>query len=203
MLRTLYATLFLTATLAVPATAQIMWDSPALISPAVPSGFSIFLMSPEGGDLGGLGTFRHAAGPVGLGYRVGLAEDNGGDLAVSGGIDVSGFLARGVEGSEVDVVWWTGGGVGIGGETVFTAPLGIVLGWTGGDDDEVLLSPYGGAHAVLDLTSADGDSVHFDAVIDLGIDLVLASGWMIRVGASLGDRESFALGLKLPGGGGS
>jgi hypothetical protein len=200
--RTLIATLLL-ASLAAPVAGQIAWDSPALMSPAVPSGFSIFAINPAGGDIGGLGTFRHEAGPVGLGYRAGIAQETGsGDIAVSGGVDVAGVLARGVEGSEVDVIWWAGGGVGIGTESLFTAPLGIMLGWTGGDG-EILLSPYGGAHVVLDLSSADGDSVNFDGVVDLGLDLVLRSGWMIRFGASLGDRESLALGLKLPGGGGS
>lgn len=203
MRRTLTATLFLTLLAAVPAAAQTAWDSPALISPAVPGGFSLFAINPAGGDIGALGTFRHAAGPVGLGYRAALSDESGSsDLAVSGGVDVSGFLARGVEGSEVDVVWWAGGGVGIGSEVLFTAPLGVVLGWTGAGGD-VVLSPYGGAHVVLDLYTGSGDSVRFDAVVDLGLDLVLESGWMVRFGASLGDRESLALGIKIPGGGGS
>jgi hypothetical protein len=134
---------------------------------------------------------------------VGIAEESGsGDVAVSGGIDVAGFLARGVENSEVDVIWWAGGGVGVGNESVFTAPLGVMIGWTGAGG-EVVLSPYGGAHVVLDLASGGGDNVRFDAVVDLGLDLVLNSGWMIRAGASFGDRESLALGVKLPGGGGS
>jgi hypothetical protein len=200
--RTLMAALFLTA-LAAPVAGQVAWDSPALMSPAVPSGFSLFVTNPGGGDIGGLGTFRHDAGPVGLGYRAGIAEETGsGDIVLSGGVDVAGFLARSVEGSEVDVIWWAGGGVGIGTETVFTAPLGVMLGWTG-SGGEVVLSPYGGAHVLLDLSSADGDSVRFDAVVDLGLDLVLRSGWMVRVGASFGDRESLALGVKLPSGGGS
>lgn len=200
MRRTLMVTLF-SAALAAPVAGQIAWDSPALISPAVPSGFSLFVSNPAGGDIGALGTFRHGAGPVGLGYRAAIAEESGsGDIAVSGGIDVAGFLARGVEGSEVDVIWWTGGGVGVGSESLFTVPLGVMLGWTGSGGN-VVLSPYGGAHVVLDLSSADGDSVRFDAVVDLGLDLVLSSGWMVRAGASFGDRESLALGVKLPSGG--
>lgn len=200
MRRTLMATLLFTS-LAAPAAAQIAWDSPALISPAVPGGLSLFFMNPAGGDTGGLVTFRADAGPVGLGFRGGLADESGtGDLAFSGGLDVSGFLARGVEDSEVDVIWWAGGGVGIGSETVFSAPLGIVLGWTGAGGD-VLFSPYGGGHVVLDLSSVDGDNVSFNGVVDLGLDLVLDSGWMIRFGASLGDRESLALGVRLPSGG--
>jgi hypothetical protein len=190
-----------TAALAMPATAQIAWDSPALLSPAVPAGFSLFLVNPAGGDLGALGTLRHSAGPVGLGYRAAIADESGSsDVAFSAGIDVSGILARGVEGSEVDVMWWTGGGLGVGQETVVTAPLGVVIGWTG-EGTDVLFSPYGGAHVVLDFVTGPGDSLRFDGVLDFGIDLVLRSGWMVRVGASLGDRESLALGIRLPTGG--
>jgi hypothetical protein len=196
-----FALVLVTAVLATPASSQIAWDAPALVSPAVPAGFSVFLVNPAGGDLGAFGTLRHSAGPVGLGYRAGVADESGtGDVAFAAGIDVSGFLARGVEGSEVDVIWWWGGGIGFGSETLVTFPLGIVLGWTGSGGD-VLLSPYGGAHVVLDIASGPGDSLHFDGVVDLGLDLVLPSGWMVRMGASLGDREALGLGVRLPTGG--
>ena len=202
MLRTFIGVGVAAGVLAVPTSAQIAWDSPALISPAVPSGFSVFLINPAGGDLGALGTLRHAAGPIGLGYRAAIADESrSDDIAVSAGVDISGLLARGVEGSEVDVIWWSGGGIGFGNETLITFPLGIMLGWTG-SGGEVVLSPYGGAHMVLDLVSGPGDGVNFAGVVDLGLDLVLSSGWMVRVGVSLGDRESLAFGIRLPSGGG-
>ena len=189
----------LIALLATPASGQIAWDAPALISPVVPSGLSLFLIEPAGGDLGALGTFRHSAGPVGVGYRASLAEESGpgGDLAVAFGIDVAGFLARAVEGSEVDLIWWAGGGMSVGSDWVVSAPAGIILGWSG-EGDGVVISPYGGAHVALDITSNDGDALNFDAALDLGIDLVLRSGWMLRAGFALGDRESIAVGFRLP-----
>ena len=188
----------LSAILSVPASAQIAWDSPALISPSVPAGVSVFLMDPAGGDLGGLVTYRHAAGPVGLGYRLGIAEEAGpnGDLAVAGGFDVSGFLSRAVEGSEVDLMWWSGGGLGIGSETLVTIPLGLIVGRTGGTD--VTLSPYGGGHLNLDIWSGPGDSLDLSGAVDLGIDLGFQSGWLVRFGVSIGDREALAIGLRLP-----
>jgi hypothetical protein len=188
----------LSAILSVPASAQIAWDSPALISPSVPAGVSVFLMDPAGGDLGGLVTYRHAAGPVGLGYRLAIAEEAGpnGDLAVAGGFDVSGFLSRAVEGSEVDLMWWSGGGLGIGSETLVTIPLGLIVGWTGGTD--VTLSPYGGGHLNLDIWSGPGDSLDLSGAVDLGIDLGFQSGWLVRFGVSIGDREALAIGLRLP-----
>ena len=47
--------------------AQTAWDAPPLISHVAPAGVSLFLLSPSGGDLGGLVTFRHEAGPGGMG----------------------------------------------------------------------------------------------------------------------------------------
>ena len=198
MRRTL-AVAAITAALAAPVFGQTAWDSPALISPVAPAGVSVFLIDAAGGELGGLATFRHDAGPVGLGYRLALVDQSGVDsgIAVSGGVDVSGFLSRAVEGSEVDVVWWSGGGVGIGDETVVTFPVGLVVGWSGSGGD-VVLSPYGGGHVSLDISTIDNNTVDLSGVVDLGLDLAFASGWLIRFGATFGDRDALAIGVKLP-----
>ena len=187
----------LTLTLAAPSAAQTAWDAPPLISHAVPSGVSLFLLSPAGGDLGGLLTFRHDAGPVGLGYRAALTDENGSDgLAVSGGVDISGYLSRGVEDAPLDLLWWSGVGAGIGNETVVTVPLGAVIGWSGRGSDAVI-SPYAGGHLALDIRTGDGDNVRLGGSFDLGIDLDLDAGWLIRVGASVGDRDAVAVGFRL------
>lgn len=189
---------FVLALSATPAGAQVAWDAPPLISHAAPSGLSIFLASPAGGDLGGLVTFRHAAGPVGLGYRLVIAEEDGPDeeVAVAAGIDVSGFLARAMEGSEVDVIWWSGAGFGIGDETVVSIPIGALVGWSG-DGGDAVLSPYAGGHLSLDISSADGDNVDLSGAVDLGLDITLSSSLVIRFGASVGDREAIAIGVRL------
>ena len=41
-------------------------------------------------------------------------------------------------------------------------------------------------------------TMSFSGAIDVGGDIVLRSGWMIRFGATFGDREALALGFKLP-----
>lgn len=197
--KTLTVAVVATVLQAVPVSAQIAWDSPPLVSHVVPAGLSLFLVSPAGGDLGGLATYRHRAGPVGLGYRFAVADENGSDdLAVAGGLDVSGFLSRAVEGSEVDVLWWSGVGLGIGSETVASFPLGALIGWSGQGGDAVL-SPYGGGHVVLDLSTADGDNVNLAGAFDFGVDLALASGWLVRFGGSVGDREAIAIGVRVGG----
>ena len=201
MPRTLTAAVMIAA-LAVPASAQIKWDSPPLISPVVPAGLSVFVLNAASGDLGALATLRQTAGPVGIGYRAAIAEEDGsGDIAFAGGVDISGFLSRAVEGSEIDVIWWSGAGLGFGNETLFSAPVGIILGWSGSGTD-VILSPYAGGHVTLDISTDDMNKVHFDGSVDLGLDVVLASGWMVRFGATIGDRDALALGIKVPGGGG-
>lgn len=185
------------ASSAVPASAQIAWDAPPLVSHVAPAGVSLFLISPAGGDLGGLVTFRHAAGPVGLGYRFAVADESGTDgIAFAGGVDVSGFLARAVEGSQVDVMWWSGAGLGAGNETVVSFPLGALIGWSG-QGTGAILSPYGGGHIVFDVSSAGQDNLSLGGAFDLGVDVVLSSGWLVRFGGSIGDRDALAIGVRI------
>jgi hypothetical protein len=49
----------------------------------------------------------------------------------------------------------------------------------------------------LDISTSDVDNVHFGGSFDLRLDIVLSSGWLIRFGASLGDRDALALGVKI------
>lgn len=196
MRRTLFAAA-LALTTAIPVSAQTLWDSPPLVSPVTPAGVSLFLLKPAGGDLGGLVTFRHDAGPVGMGYRFAVTDEDFGDgLAISGGVDISGFLSRAVEGSEVDVMWWSGIGAGIGEETIVSAPLGALVGWSGQGGD-VTLSPYAGGHVALDISTFDGDNISLNGAFDVGIDVVLDSGWLVRFGGTFGDRDALAIGVKI------
>jgi len=157
----------LVAASVVPASAQTLWEAPPLVSHVVPSGVSLFVLSPAGGDFGALVTFRHDAGPVGLGYRLALSDENpSGDLAVAGGVDISGFLSRAVEGSEIDVMWWSGAGVGIGNEAVLSVPVGALIGWSG-QGDGAILSPYGGGHVTLDLSTDGQNNIDLRAAFDI------------------------------------
>ena len=110
--------------------------------------------------------------------------------------DISGFLARGVEDAPIDVMWWSGAGLGWGENTVVSVPLGALLGWSGQGGD-VILSPYGGGHVTLDISDIDGDNVSMSGAFDFGLDVVLSSGWLVRFGGSIGDREALAIGVKI------
>ena len=183
-----------------PSRAQVSWEGPPLVGTATPGGLSLFAIDPgPASGLGFMAQWRQDRGSLDIGYRAGLARDAADDVAVFGGIDVSGILARGVEDADVDVRWWTGVGLGVGSELVFSAPVGIVVGWEGRGDD-VVFAPYAGGHAVLDVGTGNGSAVDLSASFDVGLDLTLVSGWMVRFGASIGGRDALALGLRLPTG---
>jgi hypothetical protein len=200
LVRRFLVVLFLVATL-VPgsACAQLSWDVPSLVEPYAPQGLSVFVMNPDPSDnLGGLVHWRHDSAALGLGYRVGLGRNPAGHVAALAGVDVSGILAHTVEGADLPVLWWTGFGTGLGHNVMVSVPLGLVAGWHGIGDDNVL-APYVGGHVVLDLSTQEGQVVNLDGSFDVGVDLTLVSGFVVRVGASLGDRNALAVGLRLPG----
>ena len=172
-----------------------------MVGTASPAGLSLLAIDPSpGSGLGAMLQWRGRKGALEVGYRAGISRDDTEDTAVFGGMDVSGILARGVEDADIDVRWWTGLGAGVGHDLLFSVPMGIVAGWQGSGDD-VVFAPYAGAHATLDLRTGEGSAVDLNASFDVGLDLTLVSGWMIRLGASLGGRDALALGVRLPSGG--
>ena len=187
---------------AAPAAAQVAWDAPSLIGPSSPTGLALFVsdLSP-GGGVGALAMWRHRQGALDIGYRAMAGEGASGDIAVGAGIDVSGSLARGVEDAEIDVIWWSGVGASVGDELMLAVPLGIAVGWTGAGD-EVVFSPYAGGHVSLDVASGAGDAIDLNGSVDLGLDLTLGSGWVVRAGASFGSRDALAVGVRVPSGSG-
>lgn len=182
-----------------PAAAQFPWDGPSLISPHAPPGLSVLLVgSDPGGSLGVMAQWRKPGGALAWGYRGGLAQNDADDLSVFGGVDLSGVLAESIEDADVQVAWWTGAGAGIGDHLGVSVPLGLVFAWRGLGDGNVF-APYAGAHMALDLATGEGDNVSLDGSVDVGIDLTLTSGWVVRFGASLFGRDALAVGIRIPG----
>jgi hypothetical protein len=50
----------------------------------------------------------------------------------------------------------------------------------------------------LDILTGPGDDLEVDGSLDLGVDLGFDSGLQARFGASVGDRDALAFGLRLP-----
>jgi len=181
-----------------PLAAQLAWEAPTLVGPHAPAGLSVFLVDPWPGDrLGALAQWRTPGPTWSFGYRGALAQGPRDELEGFGGIDVSRTLVEGVGQGSLRVVAWGGAGLGAGEDVTLSLPLGVTAGWTGLGDGTAF-SPYVGVHAVVDVTTAEGDAVGLDAVFDLGLDLRLVSGWVARFGASIGGRDAFAVGIRVP-----
>ena len=189
-----------------PASAQVAWDAPLMVSPQMPGGFGIFLVDPAAGRLGVMGTWRGSATP-GLGFRVGLAEtrrrlgpdDDGSRLAGFGGVDFSGNLVRASDEFPLNVIWVTGAGLGVGSNVWVSFPLGVSLGRAFQADD-VWFNPYIAPRVVLDaLLGSNVDSdLDMDFAVDLGTDIAFQGNWTVRFGATLGDRNALAIGVAFP-----
>jgi hypothetical protein len=189
-----------------PASGQIAWEAPMLIAPGAPAGLGLFIMEPwPGDDWAGMLTYRTSPVPVGLGLRVGLGEGVGDDLAVFGGVDLSGYLARTGGDASLEILWFTGAGVGVGDDALFSFPLGISVGADLRSED-VSFRPYVAPRLVLDVCMGDDDPFcrfrddpGVDVAADLGLDLAFDPSWLIRFAATVGeDREGVLIGLAVP-----
>ena len=176
-----------------------------LLAPGSPGGLGVFLLEPAGqaaapgGDagVGVVGTWRRSEAPSGLGIRLGLADDPGGDPAVLVGLDVSGTLTLPTEDFPVGAIWLLGAGVSAGDEVLLSFPAGISAA-TELDAEGILIRPYLSPRVSLDIRSGLGDQVDLAAAVDLGLDLAFFRDWIIRFALSLGEREAIAVGLALP-----
>lgn len=185
----------LLAVVATPVQGQVAWDSPFMVAPNTPAGWGVYLVDPSPGDgIGILSTFRPSAGGGGLGYRLGLAEGRRDDLAVYGGIDMSGYLIRRSGDFPLDVVWLLGAGLGAGDDVVVSFPLGAALG-RDFQADGVWFNPYLGPRVVLDANFGDDDDLDLRLSVDLGFDISFDPGWTIRFAGTLGDASALAIGL--------
>lgn len=183
----------------VPSRAQAAWDAPPLVSPYAPQGLSVLMVAGSPGEqLGVMGVWRHDHASLGMAYRAGLVQDDNDDASVFGGVDASGLLTSSIEDADIRVVWWTGLGGSVGEHLVVSVPLGLVGAWRGLGDGNVF-APYAGGHVTLDMSTQDGEALHMDASLDLGLDLTLVSGWVVRFGASLFGRGSAGIGVRIPG----
>lgn len=180
---------------AMPARGQVAWDAPLMVAPNSPAGWGVYLVDPSpGSGIGVMSTFRGSSAPGGLGYRIGLAEGRGDDLAVYGGIDVSGYLIRHSGDFPMDIAWVTGAGVSAGNDLLLSFPLAAVFG-RDFQADGVWFNPYVGPRVNLDAWFGDRDGLRMRLSADLGVDISFDPGWAIRFAGSLGDRNAVAVGL--------
>lgn len=175
------------------ATAQVAWDAPLLVPPRVDAGFGVYLMDPDGGDIGVMGTWRPEQTRLGL--RAGLADDAADDVSFFAGADFSRLIATVSREFPLDVAWVIGGGAGFGDHVLFSFPAALTVGRTFSDDD-AHFTPFASPRVMLDVAIGDGDD-EFDLglAFDLGLDVAFQPDWKVRFGATFGDREALGIGV--------
>lgn len=197
-----FASLILAAAVALPsqASAQAAWDAPMLLAPGAPAGFGVHLIDPHPGNgLGILGTWRADPAPVGLGFRLGLAEGGVDGVAVIGGVDISGGIFRSDTELPIDVMWFLGAGAGIDDDVIASFPAGVSAG-VSFEGDQVQFRPYVAPRIVLDAFFGDDvdDGLDLGIAVELGMDLSFGKPWSIRAAGSFGDRDAVSIGMVFP-----
>jgi hypothetical protein len=176
------------------------------MSPNGPGGLGVLWLQPDalpGDERAILATWTPPGSP-GFRLRGGIgigAEDNEAFMAA---VDLQTSIAR--RGTlPFDLDWQGGLGVGFGNHVLFTLPVGVTAGtsWSSGS---VWMAPYVSVGLAADLHLGDdfeGDEFGVEPALDVGLDLALddARHAVVRAAASLGDRQTLAVGLAIGGGG--
>jgi hypothetical protein len=178
---------------AAAAHAQVAWDSPYFVPPGATPGLGLYLVDVEGGGVGVTLTWRPRTAAYGL--RAGIADAPAGDIGIYGGIDFEGNITQASASMPLDIDWVFGAGLGVADWTRLSIPLGLSLGHTF-RDPSATFKPYITPRIFLDAAFGNGDSeADLGFAVDLGLDLTFTRGFLVRFGASLGDRDAVGVGL--------
>lgn len=172
-----------------------VWDSPFLASPRPAPGLGLFLVDVHGAGVGAMVTWLPSA--TSWGFRGGIAERHNDGLAVFGGADVSAALTRANSEMPLDIDAVLGIGAAVGDDFIISVPVGLSLGHTF-TGEGATFTPYATPRVVLDARfddDDDNDNLNLDFAVDLGLDLRIQPGWMVRFGGTIGDREAIAIGI--------
>jgi hypothetical protein len=185
--------------------AQIAPDTPRMMSPNGPGGFGVAYVRAgvlPGDEEAVLVTWT-LPGSSSLRVRGGLGYGNETEEAGFVGFDLQAPIARRGQ-IPFDLDWQGGAGVGFGGHLLVTVPVGITAGrsWSSGS---VWMAPYASVGIAADLHLGDefeGEQFQVHPALDVGLDLALdqARHTVVRVAASLGDRQALSVGLAIGGG---
>jgi len=200
--RTLACVATLLTVCAVDATAQLPWESPQLLGPRAPAGFSFIAIDyglDPSPDLGGSIIYRTANAGAGFGIRGSVAPGFGDRVNVAAGLDLARPLVTASPEFPFDLMWTAGAGGSWGEFLEFALPLGVTLGTSVGTSS-VRADPYMSARGAVEGRlgeSAFGDRVSLALAVDVGVDVFIGRSrtFALRTAASLGDRHAAAIGL--------
>jgi hypothetical protein len=186
---------------ALPAAAQVPWDSPQLLAPGAPRGLSVLFVDyglrPDDGTGVMLG-YRTREAPAGIGARLAttLPVDS---VRVSVGVDVAMPLFEHSATFPLDVLWTTG----IGGAWGRYGSVGVPIGFAAGRTlagDNIWFNPYVSTRVVLE-THFGGrrpdEQFAMAVAADVGADVAFDQRRrvVLRGALSLGDRRAVVIGL--------
>jgi len=190
------------------ATAQLSWESPQMLGPQAPAGFSFIAIDyglDPSPDLGGSIIWRSANAGAGFGIRGSVAQGIGDRVNVAAGIDLARPLVTASPEFPFDLMWTAGAGGSWGEFIELALPIGITLG-TSVSSANVRVDPYMSARGAVEGRvgeSAFGDRVSLALAVDVGMDVFIGRSrtFALRTAASLGDRHAAAIGLHVSPGG--
>jgi hypothetical protein len=182
--------------------AQVAPETPRLVSPHGSGGVGVHWLRAHTlpfDDTALLVTWAAPGLPAGMRLRGGVGRGAHDGNAFFGGFDLQRRAWRGDASLPFALDWQGGAGASVGDFVVVTVPAGITGGMTFGPG-ALTLAPYLTAGAVAELRFGDlaparkfeiGPSL--DAGVDLGFDR--ARRVVLRLAASLGDRQALSAGL--------
>lgn len=169
------------------------WDAPTFFSPRQHDDLGVYVIFPDGGDVGVEGIWRQS-GNLNLGVRLGVVDER-----VLLGAEFYNPIR--LSQSPVLLSWLLGFGATFGDNvTWLRVPFGVSLGANLGNPGGIHVTPYVHPRVALDVVAFDvGDEeqtdtdVNFD--VDLGADVLLSPAWTLKVGATVGESDAFGVGL--------
>jgi len=182
--------------------AQLAWESPQMLGPRAPAGFSLAVvdygLDPNPG-LGAMLIWRTAQGHARTGLHASIAQGIGDRINVALGVNRAWPLVRATREFPFDLVWTAGAGASMGEYFEAAVPVGVAFG-TSTASSKLRLEPYTAARAVVEARAGDsvvGDAVSLAFAVDVGADLFIgrSQSFALRAAASLGDRHAAAIGL--------
>jgi hypothetical protein len=179
---------------------QIPWDAPSFFSPNALDEVGLYL-SRVGGQTTGLSGIWRQSGNLNLGVRAGVGDlDKAGESVLVGAEfygALSSLLPRELAGS-----WVLGAGAVFSDSyTLFSIPLGATVGLLLGSG-RVQIVPYIHPRISLDIEAVDldGDEQTITTsrvALDIGADVNVGQRAILRLGASLIERDALGMGLAL------
>jgi hypothetical protein len=172
------------------------WDMPSFFSPRPGEDIGVYVLKAENVDDPGFAAIWRMEGNLNLGVRAGYL----GDSHYAIGAEFYRPLNLLGPQSPLLLAWNLGAGATFNGLTMLRIPLGLSGGIALGTPGSLQLLPYAHPRVAFDLLAyqvggEERTDTEFRFEIDLGADARLGQAFVVRVGATLGEVNTFGAGI--------